>query len=85
MLPCAGPTGQEDHAITLVGWGEETISGVTYPYWIVKNSWGTSWGENGYVRLARKRWTTNPYSEGAGNYAWEGIYSASYVNFANVE
>jgi C1A family cysteine protease len=36
-----------DHAVVLVGYG---VSG-TYKYWLVRNSWGSSWGESGYIRV----------------------------------
>ncbi|XP_062212441.1 senescence-specific cysteine protease SAG39-like [Phragmites australis] len=39
-----------NHAITAVGYG--TASDGTM-YWVMKNSWGTSWGEGGYVRIRR--------------------------------
>jgi len=37
-----------DHAVLIVGY-DITASP---PYWIVKNQWGVSWGESGYIRLA---------------------------------
>jgi cathepsin B len=36
------------HAVKIVGWGREE----TTDYWIAANSWGTSWGEQGYFRIA---------------------------------
>jgi len=39
---------QLDHAITAVGWG---TSG-SQSYYIVRNSWGASWGDRGYINIA---------------------------------
>uniref|UniRef100_A0A914P9Y4 Uncharacterized protein n=1 Tax=Panagrolaimus davidi TaxID=227884 RepID=A0A914P9Y4_9BILA len=36
-----------------IGYHSPVIVGYSSDYWIVKNSWGTYWGENGYLRLKR--------------------------------
>ncbi|RQM16110.1 hypothetical protein DD237_005013 [Peronospora effusa] len=41
----ACPTAEVDHAVLVVGYDAHTIK--------IKNSWGTDWGENGYVRISR--------------------------------
>lgn len=41
------PTG--GHAVDIVGWGTEESTGVFY--WLIRNSWGAGWGDNGYFRM----------------------------------
>ncbi|XP_045764947.1 uncharacterized protein LOC123867113 [Maniola jurtina] len=40
-----------NHAVLLVGYGTDKESGL--PFWLVKNSWSTSWGEQGYFRMQK--------------------------------
>jgi cathepsin L len=49
-----------DHATALVGYGSD--------YYIMRNSWGTTWGESGYMRIGKGNdpATGKPYNGGAG-------------------
>jgi cysteine peptidase B len=40
---------QIDHGVLIVGFDDTNSP----PYWIIKNSWGASWGESGYIRVQK--------------------------------
>ena len=43
---CSSEPIKQNHCVSIVGYDAEE------KYWLVRNSWGTSWGENGYIRMA---------------------------------
>ncbi|XP_053156905.1 procathepsin L-like [Hemicordylus capensis] len=53
-----------NHAMLVVGYVSTKKNAETFGYWILKNSWGTHWGRNGYGRIAK----------GAGNQGGIGSY-----------
>ncbi|XP_020597127.1 cysteine protease RD19A-like [Phalaenopsis equestris] len=48
----------QDHGVLLVGYGSAGYAPIRLknkPYWIIKNSWGENWGENGYYKVCKGR------------------------------
>ena len=40
-----------NHAVLVVGYGTDEATGLEY--WLVKNSWNTTWGDQGYLKIQR--------------------------------
>lgn len=53
-----------NHAVLLVGAGVDTATQT--PYWNVMNTWGSTWGENGFMRIARFTIDGNPQYSSCG-------------------
>ena len=52
VYTCKGKSaGGEGHTIVIIGWGLEPPAST--PYWLVKNSWGESWGDKGLFKVTR--------------------------------
>ena len=68
-----GCSGSTNHQIVIVGWDDATST------WIVRNSWGPSWGESGYMHL---KWDTtgtkSRVGEGTSWVAWVGDTPAPF-------
>jgi C1A family cysteine protease len=63
-----GGSNSGNHAIVLVGWDDGTQT------WLLRNSWGTGWGESGYMRI---KWGTSNVGL-AANYASYGNNTCTY-------
>jgi len=49
---CKNDPDSLDHEVLVVGYGTDDVGG---DFWLVKNSWSTYWGDEGYIKMARNR------------------------------
>ncbi|MBO4919597.1 MAG: InlB B-repeat-containing protein [Erysipelotrichaceae bacterium] len=88
-----------NHAVTIVGWDDDFDKNnfPTAPEnngaWLIKNSWGTWWGDNGYFWLSYEdkgflssdalcQFEIEKAPEGAKEYQYDGTYPVSYYGFS---
>jgi len=65
--PCSSRANTMDHCVQLVGYNKTA----PVPYWKLRNSWGTSWGESGFIRL--------PFGQNACGVANEAVIISATI------
>ena len=69
LSDCGEKYNRLNHGVLAAGYGTDYVFG---DYWLVKNSWGRTWGEEGYIRIKR---TANATDDGLCHLA----HAASYA------
>lgn len=55
---CSDVSREVNHGVVVVGYGKANMKECE-DYWIVKNSWGSNWGEKGFFKICADRTTNN--------------------------
>jgi len=64
-------SGTPNHGVLIVGWDDSLAHAGGTGAWIVKNSWGTSWGDNGYFTIAY----------GSAKIGWDSAFIYNWQNY----
>nr|AAO64444.1 cathepsin Z-like cysteine proteinase [Myxobolus cerebralis] len=69
-----------NHLVSILGWGEDVDEhDKVRPYWIIRNSWGTNWGEKGFFRIPRSSYKDGRYTLNIE----KGLYFSNYRGCVN--
>jgi len=83
---------ESNHGVTIVGWDNNKVTAGGTGAWLIKNSWGTSWGSQGYFWIAYQdshiattdgSWSFHdavPFSASARNYSYDPLGWVSSLN-----
>ena len=61
FLKCSDPKYEVNHGVVIVGYGRASDAEGCQEYWVVQNSWGSHWGEDGFFRLCADAADSMPF------------------------